>query len=272
MLSVLLLPLVASLLASVACGAVGTLCVARHNTYVAGAVSHASFAGIGLARWLAATHGCAWATETLGALAAALAAALFLALSPAARGARSDGALSAIWAVGMAAGLLFLAATPGYQGDLSSALFGSVLFVSRGDLAWMAGFDAALLAVLLVFRRGILAVSFNERLAAMRGGPVRLWSCALSVATALSVVLLVRVAGIVLTVAMLTLPAIAARPFARRLVPMMALAGAFSFAALAAGLALSWRFDCQPSAPTVLLAAAAAAAAPRLARAKRPGG
>ena len=138
MLSVLALPLLASLLAALACGAIGTLCVVRHSTYAAGAVSHACFAGLGLAHWCAAVLGLDWFSPTLGALLAAVGAALFLALAPAARGARGDGALSAVWAVGMAIGLAFLSATPGYQGDLLGYLFGSVLFVAPADIAAMA--------------------------------------------------------------------------------------------------------------------------------------
>ena len=76
MISILALPLLASALAAVACGAVGTFCVARHNTYVAGALSHACFAGLGLAQYLAVAHGCAWATPTLGALSRAVLIAL----------------------------------------------------------------------------------------------------------------------------------------------------------------------------------------------------
>ena len=261
MLSVLALPLLAAALAAVPCGVVGSFCVSRHNTYAAGAISHACFAGLGLARYLEAAHGCAWATPTLGALAAAVAAALFLALSPAARGARADGALSALWAVGMATGLAFLAATPGYQGSLVDYLFGSILFVSRGDLAEMAAFDLALLAALPLFWKGLLGVSFNERLATLRGAPARLHACVLSLLTALAVVALVRAVGIVLVVALLALPALAARPFVRRLAPMMALSGALAFLCLAAGLLLAWRLDCQPSAPAVLVAALLAFAA-----------
>lgn len=256
MLSVLALPLLASLLAALACGAIGTLCVVRHSTYAAGAVSHACFAGLGLAHWCAAVLGLDWFSPTLGALLAAVGAALFLALAPAARGARGDGALSAVWAVGMAIGLAFLSATPGYQGDLLGYLFGSVLFVAPADIAAMAAFDLALALALGLFWRGILAVSFNERLAALRGAPVRLHSCVLSLATALAVVLLVRAVGIVLVVALLALPALAARRLARRLLPTMAVAALLAFLALAAGLLLAWRLDCQPSAPTVLVAAA----------------
>lgn len=252
---VLVLPLLASLLAAVAAGPVGALALVRRDTYAAAAVSHGCFAGLGLARYLSVCWGLAWFTPSLGATLAAVAAALFLALSPAARPGRNDAALSAVWAVGMAIGLAFLAATPGYAGSLQDYLFGSILFVSRADLRTMFAFDAALLAALALFWRGILAVASGPRLAALRGAPARFYETVLSLLTALAVVLLVRAVGIVLVVALLALPALAARPFARRLVPLMVLAGVFAFASLAAGLAAGWKFDCPPSVPSVFCAA-----------------
>ena len=253
MFAVLLLPLLASALAAVACGAVGSLMLVRRDTYAAGAVSHACFAGLGAAQYLSVVHGAAWATPTLGAMCAAVAAALFLALSPAARTGGSDAALSALWAVGMAVGLVFLAATPDYQGDLLGYLFGSILFVSRADLAEMAVFDLVLLACLALFWRGLLAVSFNAPLM-----------------TALGAVMLARLVGIVLVIALLALPALAARRLVRRLAPMMAVAGLLAFASMGSGLLLSWAFDCQPSAPTVFAAAALALAARLLSPMLRP--
>ena len=267
---VLVQPLLASLLAAVAAGPVGALALVRRDTYAAAAVSHGCFAGLGLARWLSVSCGLAWFTPTLGATLAAVAAALFLALSPAARPGRNDAALSAVWAVGMAAGLAFLAATPGYAGSLQDYLFGSILLVSRADLWTMLAFDVALLAALALFWRGLLAVAFGPRLAALRGAPAKFYETVLSLLTALAVVLLVRAVGIVLVVALLALPALAARPFARRLGPMMILSGAFAFASLAAGLFASWRLDCTPSVPTVFCAAALALAANGVRKAAAP--
>ncbi|MBQ9726139.1 MAG: metal ABC transporter permease [Kiritimatiellae bacterium] len=252
---VLVQPLLAALLAAVAAGPVGALALVRRDTYAAAAISHGCFAGLGLARWLSVACGLAWFTPTLGATLAAVAAALFLALSPAARPGRNDAALSALWAVGMAAGLAFLAATPGYAGSLQDYLFGSILFVSRADLRTMLAFDLALLAALAFFWRGLFAVAFGPRLAALRGAPAKFYGAVLSLLTALAVVLLVRAVGIVLVVALLALPALAARPLVRRLVPLMALSGVFAFVSLAAGLFASWRLDCTPSVPAVFAAA-----------------
>lgn len=263
----LLYPLLASLLAAVVCGAMGPLTLLRRNTYAAGAISHTCLAGLGLAQYLQVACGLAWISPMTGALAAAVLAALYLAgrrappLQGGGAASGSDAALSAVWAVGMAVGLAFLSATPGYQGDLMGYLFGSILLVSPADLAVMGFFALLVPAVLALFWRGILSISFNAEATALRGAPAALYERVLAVLTALAVVLLVRAVGIVLVIALLTLPALTARSLCRRIVPMMALTGLLTFLCLCGGLAFAWVLDTQPSAPTVLLAAALAAAA-----------
>ena len=250
----LVLPLAASALSAIACGSVGTLTLVRRNTYVAGAVSHSVLAGLGLAQFLATVHGLHWFSPTLGALLAAVAAALFIVAVQFNKIAGNDAALSTLWAVGMAIGIAFMNATPGYQADLMNYLFGSILLVSSADLWLMAILDGVIILALALFWRGILAVSFNTSLAGLRGVRTRLYETILSLMTALAIVLLVRVVGIVLVIALLTLPAIAAKNVARRLVPMMMIATLAAFAAMASGIAISWYTDFQPSAPIVLTA------------------
>jgi zinc transport system permease protein len=161
----------------------------------------------------------------------------------------------------MAVGIVFINATPGYQGDLMNFLFGSVLLVSGADLVAMAALDAAIAVALVLFWRGIVSICFDSQLAALRGVDTAFFEVVFSLVTAVAVVVLVKVVGIVLAIALLTLPAMAASHLARRLVPMMAVGAAFAFAAMACGLAASWHADIQPSAPAVLFAAAFAAAA-----------
>ncbi len=255
MLETLALPLLVSLVASVAAGLCGTLMLARRDTYAAAAISHSCFAGLGLARFASVALGAAWFSPTLGAFLAAAAAALFLALSGAARKGRSDAALSATWAVGMAAGLALLAATPGYQGDVMGYLFGSIALVTAGDLRVSAAFCALLVAAFAVCYRGILAVSFDARGTRLSGASARFYEIVLALMNALAVVMLVRAVGVVLVVALVSLPAMASRVCAQRLVPRAVAAAFFAFASLAAGLVSSWYIDCQPSVPAVFCAA-----------------
>ncbi|MGI5869792.1 MAG: metal ABC transporter permease [Kiritimatiellia bacterium] len=257
---ILVLPLVASGLAAVAAGAVGALTRVRRSTYVAAAVSHSVLAGLGLAQYLSVVHGVKGFTPMLGALLAAVAAALYIAFAQSRGARRTDSALGATWVVGMAIGLVFIHATPGYQGDLMNFLFGSVLLVSRGDIVAMALLDAGIIAALVVFWRGIVSICFDSQLAAVRGVRTAFFETVFSLITAIAVVVLVKVVGIVLAIALLTLPAMAAGRLVRRLVPMMVAGGAVAFAAMACGLAASWHADIPPSAPAVLFAALFAAA------------
>jgi zinc transport system permease protein len=246
----------AGALAAIAGGLVGSLVVVRRTTYLAGAISHCVLAGLGLARYLQRAHGVAWFTPMLGASLAAVAAAGLIAWLTVRQRQRADTALSIVWAVGMAVGISFLAATPGYQDDLMSYLFGSILLVDPQELWLMAGLDVLVLTIVgLCFNR-LLAIGFNAEQARLRGVSVAAYETVFLMLTALTVVLLVKVAGIVLALALLTLPAATAGLLTRRLVPMMALAVGIGFAVTVGGLALSYGPEWPPGATIVEVSAA----------------
>lgn len=247
----------AGALAAIAGGLVGSLVVVRRTTYLAGAISHCVLAGLGLARYLQRAHGVAWFTPMLGAALAAVAAAGLIAWLTVRQRQRADTALSIVWAVGMAVGVSFLAATPGYQDDLMSYLFGSILLVEPRELWMMAGLDVLVLTIVgLCFNR-LLAIGFNAEQARLRGVAVAAHETLFLMLTALTVVLLVKVAGIVLALALLTLPAATAGLLTRRLVPMMALAVGIGFAVTVGGLALSYSPEWPPGATIVEVSAVA---------------
>jgi zinc transport system permease protein len=242
-------------LAAVAAGVVGSLVVVRRTTYTAAAISHCVLAGLGLARLLQRRFDVAWFTPMLGALLTALIVAVVLARMNERHGQRRDAVLSVLWSVGMALGITFLALTPGYQEDLNGYLFGSILLVGGGDLAAMALLNAVTVAVVLLFYNRLVCVAFNDELARLRGLRVGFYEGVLQVITALTVVMLVRVAGIVLAVALLTLPAATAGLLTRRLGRMMVLATALALAVSLGGLALSYGPELPPGATIVELAA-----------------
>lgn len=244
----------ASLLAAVAAGVVGSLVVVRRSTYLAGAVSHSVLAGLGLARLLERRFGIEALTPFGGATLVAVGVALAVARLTLRDRHRTDTVLSAIWTGGTALGVSFVAATPGYQDDLMSYLFGSILLVTGGDLAWMAALDALVLAVVALCYNRFLAIGFNEELARLRGVRTELYETVYHVLAALTVVLLVRVAGIVLAIALLTLPAATAGFFARRLDRMMLAAVAVGAAVSVLGLAASYAPGWPPGATIVELA------------------
>lgn len=245
----------ACLLAAVAAGVMGSLVVVRRTTYTAAAVSHCVLAGLGLARLLQRRFDVVWFTPMLGAVLTAVIVALILAGMSERGGQRRDAVLSVLWSVGMALGITFMALTPGYQEDLGAYLLGSILLAGGGDLILMAVLDAVVLGVVLLFYNRLLCVAFNEELARLRGLRVRFYNTVLHLLTALTVVLLVQVAGIVLAVALLTLPAATAGLLTRRLDRMMIVAVALAVAVSLGGLALSYGPELPPGATIVELAA-----------------
>ncbi len=260
----------AAVLASIAAGLTGSLVVVRRSTYLAGAVSHSILAGLGLARLLQRRFGFDGLTPMMGAVLVAVGVALLAARLTARGKHRADTVLSAIWTGGMALGVSFVAATPGYQDDLMSYLFGSILLVSGPDLAWMAAMDVLILGVMAVCYNRFLAIAFNEELARLRGVNTAVYEVVYHVVTALTVVLLVRVAGIVLAIALLTLPAAAAGLLTRRLDRMMAAAVAIGVGVSLLGLAVSYGPGWPPGATIVEIAVLVYLAAAYLAK-KRGG-
>lgn len=256
----------AAALAAILCATVGTLAVVRRSTYVAGAVSHSVLAGIGFARFAAHAWGWTFLSPTGGAFAAAAIAAGILSWSSRhATTGRPDTVLSILWTVGMAAGLAFMSAVPGYQEDLMGYLFGNILLVTPGDLAWMGALALAAALALALLWRHVMAVCFQRDLARVRGVPTRAVDLLLSLLEAFSVVLLSRIVGVVLVIALLTLPAATAGLLSRRLVPMMLLAGALCAFTTIGGLAIGYAPD-WPAGPCIVLFAAAIHACVSLAR------
>jgi zinc transport system permease protein len=241
--------LIAALLASVLCGVVGTFVVVKRLVFVSGGISHAAFGGLGLCYFLGLDY--RW-----GAAAAAVACAVALASPGAGRGRSHDATIGILWAVGMALGIVFIHATPGYAPNLMTYLFGNVLTVTGMDVALTAGFVIVLLAGLAAFWKELVAVAFDEAFAAVQGVRVRLVVTALLIAIALAVVFLLQLVGSVLAIALLTIPAALALRLVRGFGAVMAAAVASAAAMSVSGLALSYSFD-LPSGPTIVLVGAA---------------
>lgn len=243
------------LLASIAFGFVGAYVVARRITYIAGAISHCVLGGIGAGLY-AQSKGLLWFDPLYGALLAALLAAIVIGLVSIHASQREDTVIGALWAVGMAIGLLFIAATPGYVEPMSY-LFGNILLVSKLDLWLVAGLDALVVLVCWFFYQNFLAVCFDEEYARIRGLRTSAYYLVLLCLTALTVVLLIRVVGIVMVVALLTLPAAIAGHFVRGLWQMMLLAAALCMLFVSSGLAVSYTID-LPSGPVIIILAGTA--------------
>lgn len=250
------LAVLAGLLVSVACGVVGTYVVVRRITYLAGGIAHCVLGGLGAAVYLKQVHGWEWLEPLYGAAAAALLAAMLIGVVSLRFKQREDTLISALWAIGMAVGVLFIWGTPGYQQELMSYLFGDITIVSPQQVWLIAALDVAVVVVSAVFYRQFMAVCFDEEFARTRGIRVTAYYLLLLGMTALAVVLLVTVVGIVMVIALLTLPVAVAGQFARRLWQMMLGAVALSMVLTTAGLAVSYSPQLPPGAMTIVLAGA----------------
>ncbi len=247
---------VAGVLAGIACGVVGSYVVVRRISYIAGAIAHCVLAGLGIARYLQVVHG--WSLQPQhGATIAAIAAALLIGLVSLRAREREDTIIGAVWAIGMAVGILFIAMTPGYHEDLMSYLFGNILLIGTGDLWTMALLDVLVVALGLGLYPQLESVCFDEEFARLRGLHVELYVLLLMVLTALTVVLLVSVVGIVLVIALLTLPAAIAGQFTNTLRGTMALATLLTIAFTTLGLGVSFGPDLPAGATTIVIAGAA---------------
>ncbi len=243
----------AGVLASVASGMVGTYVVVRRITYIAGGISHCVLGGLGAAGYLQVVWGVTWATPTRGALLAALLSAAIIGLVSLRARQREDTVIGALWSIGMAAGVLFISQTPGYAQDLSSYLFGNILMATPEDVWQILLLDVVVLAAVGLFHRQLLAVCFDEEFARMRGVRSELFYLLLLMLVAVTVVLLVKVVGIILMIAVLTLPAAVAGALARTVAQTMALAVLIGAALIALGLAISYQQNLPAGATIVVL-------------------
>jgi zinc transport system permease protein len=263
----------AGLLSSLLFGVLGAMVTVRRIASLAGAVSHAVLGGIGMALYLAAAGIAPKLPPIAGALVFAVIAAFVIgAVSLKARQ-REDTVINAIWAIGMSVGVLFMAKTPGYT-DPSSYLFGNILLIAERDLLLMALLDLAALILAWRFYPQLKACAFDEEFARVRGVPTNAIFLGLLAITAVAIVLLQTFVGIVMVIAMLTLPAGTAGYFSRSLAGMMILSCGFSALFSVGGLVLGWTFDLPVGAMAVILAGTVflAAGAARVLRARRSGG
>ena len=254
--------LLGGLLASVGCGVVGSYVVVRRIGFLAGGVAHSVLGGMGAALYYGGD-------PLLGALAAAVLAALAIGLVARYWREQVDTLIAAIWAVGMAVGILFISRTPGYDTELMSYLFGNILMVTPGELWLMAALDGVLLGIVALYYKGLLAVIFDEEFATLRNLPVTALFLLLLLMVALTVVLLIQVVGLILVIALLTLPAAIAGHYTHTLRHMMLGATALGMLFTSSGLALSYGPDLPSGATIIVVAGLAYLASALISRALR---
>jgi zinc transport system permease protein len=235
----------AGLLAAVACGIVGTYVVTKKIVFISGGIAHASFGGIGLGYLININ-------PVIGATIFALISSLGIGLISRKTRLPEDTAIGLIWTIGMALGIVFIALAPGYAPDLFSYLFGNILTVPVTDLFIMCALDVVIVVLVIIFYKEFLAISFDENYSTVIGIPVEALYLTLLVMIALTVIVLIRVVGIILVIALITMPAAMASRFTYNFRKMMLLSILFGIIFTMGGLFLSYWLD-LPSGATIIL-------------------
>ena len=240
-------------LSAVAFGVIGTFVTIKRIGYLAGAISHSVFGGIGLALYLQVVYGIRWMHPVVGAVMAAVLSALVVGLVSLHAKEREDTIIGTLWAVGMACGILFMDRTPGYF-NLGSYLFGDILLISRTDLFFVIGLDIVVLGVIFLFFNQFFGVCFDSEFTLLRGVNTSFFYLFLLLLTALTVVLMVRIVGIVLVIALMTIPPAIAGFYAGNLKQMMLGAVLICMAFTWTGLGVSYHYSLS-SGPTIIVLA-----------------
>jgi len=240
--------LLAGLLTSIACGVIGTLVVVNRIVFISGGIAHAAYGGIGLAFFFRFP-------PLAGAAGFALLVAMIMSAVTLRNKKRADTVIGVLWAVGMALGVVLVDLTSGYNADLMSYLFGSILAVPRSDLLMMAVIDAGVIVAVLVLYNSFLAMSFDEEFAKAMGVRVGMLYYVLLGMIALSVIMLIRLVGLILVIALLTIPPYIAEKFCRSLKEMMIVSVVLNCLFSLLGLWLSYSFNLTSGAAIILVAA-----------------
>lgn len=239
--------LAAGLLTSVICGIIGTLIVVNRLAFLSGGIAHSAYGGIGLAFYFGWPY-------MAGAIGFALFSAMIMAAVSLKVKHRADTIIGVMWAMGMACGILLLDMTPGYNVDLMSYLFGSILSVPKSDLIIMAVVGLFIMLLIAYFFRDLLAMSYDEEFAQIRGVPVKRLYFMLIGIVAVTVVMVVQVVGLILVIALLTIPPFIAEKYTKSLISMMFVSSLLGMIFTSGGLWMSYSFDMTSGAAIIFLA------------------
>jgi zinc transport system permease protein len=242
--------LIAAVLVSIACGVVGSYVVIKRIVSLSGAISHAAFGGVGLGYFLGVN-------PVISAIPFSIVSAMAIGGVKQIANISEDTAIGILWSVGMALGVIFINLTPGYAPDLFSYLFGSILTVSNTDLYIMLVLDMIIVATVYIFRREFLAVSFDEEFSKVVGLPSIPIYLLLLALVALSVVVLIKVVGVILIIALFTIPAAISKQYTYNIRRLMILATTVGVILTSLGLILSYIFNLASGATIVIVLAAA---------------
>ena len=232
--------LLAAIFAGITCGIVGTYVVARRMVFLCGGITHASFGGLGIALY-------AGANPIGGAMIFAVLSAMGIEWASDKGKIREDSAIGIIWSIGMAIGALFMSLTPGYtSGDLAGYMFGSIVTVTSQDITALGIFTLLCVVGALLWWRPIMYLAFDRDFAASQGIASRAASYILTVVVAITIVLAIRIMGIVLLLSLFTIPAVTANILSKSYAKITLLAATIAVCGAVGGLIVSYNWEIPP--------------------------
>jgi zinc transport system permease protein len=235
-------------LGAISCGIIGTYIVSKRMVSITGGITHASFGGIGIAYYLGLN-------PILGAAVFALLTALGIENLTKRAEIRNDSAIGIFWSLGMATGIIFIYRTPGYAPNLMSYLFGSILTVNSNDLIYLCLLSFVIILFFSFFYRFILFIAFDEQFALTRKAPVKFINYFIISLISLTIVLNIKIAGIIMVLALLTIPQNAANLFTKDFRKIIYLSILIGFVGSFSGLIISYWLDI-PSGATIIFSLA----------------
>ncbi len=238
--------LIAGILISILAGIVGSLVVVNKITFLTGAIAHSSYGGIGLAIYLGIPI-------LFGATIFAVFSAIIIAFITLTNRARIDSLIGIMWALGMAIGIVFVDLTPGYNVDLMSYLFGSIIAISKDDIFYLAILCIFVIGVVSIFYKQILIVSYDSEFAQLRGISLKFFYTLILILSALCVVAAIRAVGLILVIALLTIPTYLAETFSNKLSKMMIISSILAIIFTLGGLVISYLTDISSGASIILV-------------------
>lgn len=236
----------AAILASIVCGITGTFVVVKKITFISGGIAHTVLGGVGIAYYFGIP-------PIIGAFVFAILSAIIIGLVKLKANQHENIVISALWAMGMAVGVIFMYLTPGYSADLISYLFGNILMVSSVNLYILAGLNIFIIIIVLIYYRQFVAITYDEEQARLRGLPVDFLYILLLCIIALTIVVLIQIVGIILVIALLSLPAAIAGLYTRTLHAMMFSAIGLGMVFTLSGIAISFTANIPTGATIIII-------------------
>ncbi len=239
--------IIAGILISILAGIIGSLVVVNKLTFLTGGIAHSSYGGIGISIYLGLP-------VLFGATVFAVITAILIAIITLKNKTRIDSMIGIMWAFGMGIGIIFVDLTPGYNVDLMSYLFGSIISVSANDILYLSILNICVISIVVFFYNEILAVSYDSEYAQLRGVNTKFFYSLILVLASLCVVAAIKAVGLILVIALLTIPTYLAESFSNKLSKMMIISSVLAVLFTMIGLGVSYFYDISSGASIILSA------------------